>query len=409
MRQDTQIEWEILEVEEDEWAEVTLTAAQRERQPMRRQRLVTAFATGALLIALASVAGYRLWQDAEAGIAATERHIGSLVQVETMRQQPLAANHDLSTQVDDVVIKGSTAMVRVVVTETLSLGQVLPRIETRFYERCPAGWRRAEPVATFWGQSAELETPTLHFDFYELDRPFVEEVAAPIDAYHGALRQILGLPPLTATGQITVAVVPRYVAHGKVLADGTMVEPSPYLYFAPPPGREKPQIYAEAGTTFMRRLHAQLRERSMQESQAVYSIREVWKPLTAYLQQWLRDHAAELPALSNGKPPVDQGRFVDPAQAIATLTGETINFAHVSVSELQDYRSDIMAFNAYALFDFLVADRGPDAIAALLAAFGTQDTWPAVIDEAFGMTMDELLVKWNAYIQRSEDEGTGSN
>src|SRR5690606_18869109 len=142
--------------EEDEWAEVTLTAAQRERQPMRRQRLVTAFATGALLIALASVAGYRLWQDAEAGIAATERHIGSLVQVETMRQQPLAANHDLSTQVDDVVIKGSTAMVRVVVTETLSLGQVLPRIETRFYERCPAGWRRAEPVATFWGQSAEL-------------------------------------------------------------------------------------------------------------------------------------------------------------------------------------------------------------------------------------------------------------
>jgi len=405
MRHDTQIEWEILEVEEDEWAEVTLTAAS-ERKPRRWQRLVTVFATAALLMALVAMTGYRLWQDAEAGIAATERHIGSLVQVETMHQQPLAATHELSTQVDDVVIKGSAAMVRVVVTETSWFGQVLPHIETRFYERCPAGWRRTEPVASFWGKPAALDTPTLHFDFYELDRPFVEAIAAPIDTYHLALRQILGLPPLRATGQITVAVVPRYVAHGEVLPDGTMVEPSPYLYFAVLQGSEKPQYLAEAGTTFMRRLHLQLRERSMQERHAVYSIREVWKPLTAYLEQWLCDHAAELTALANGKPPVDEGRFVDPTQAIATLTGETINYAHVS--ELQDYRSDIMAFNAYALFDFLVADHGPDAIPALLAAFGTQETWPAVIDEAFGMTMDELLAEWNAYVQRSEDEGTGS-
>ena len=121
MRQDTQIEWEILEVEEDEWAEVTLTAA-NERKPRRWQRLVTVFATAALLMALVAMTGYRLWQDAEAGIAATERHIGTLVQVETMHQQPLAATHELSTQVDDVVIKGSAAMARVVVTETSSFG-----------------------------------------------------------------------------------------------------------------------------------------------------------------------------------------------------------------------------------------------------------------------------------------------
>ncbi|MCB9121354.1 MAG: hypothetical protein H6640_16635 [Caldilineaceae bacterium] len=42
----------------------------------------------------------------------------------------------------------------------------------------------------------------------------------------------------------------------------------------------------------------------------------------------------------------------------------------------------------------------------LLAAFATQDTWPAVIDEAFGMTMDELLAEWNAYVQRLDGEGT---
>ena len=72
MRQHTKIEWEILEAEEDEWAEVTLATATREPKPLRRQRLATVFGVSVLLVALVALAGYRLWQEAVAGIAATE-------------------------------------------------------------------------------------------------------------------------------------------------------------------------------------------------------------------------------------------------------------------------------------------------------------------------------------------------
>lgn len=401
MRQNIRIEWEILEAEEDEWAEVTMALPADEPRPISWRRFATAYGVVAFLVALSGMTGYRLWQDAEAGIAATERHIGTLVQVETFRQQPSTTAHELSAAVDEVTLKGSAAMVRVVVTKTSSFGQVLPHIETRFYERCPAGWRRTAPVATFWGDAAMLETPTLHFDFYELDRPYVEEVAAPIDAYHAALRQLLGLPALAATGRVTVAVIPDFVAPGALLPDGILTEGSPYLYYAAPPGDERPKFFAGASTTFLRRLQGQLLARAMQQSQAVYGIREAWQPLVGYLERWLRSHEADLSALAIGVPLTHDSRVVRPAQTLATLTGEDIN--NTRYSEYQEHRIDIINFSAQAFFDFLAADRGPDAIPALLAAFGTQDTWPAVIDDAFGMTMDELLARWEAYEQRSRN------
>ncbi|MCB0040657.1 MAG: hypothetical protein KDE23_13305 [Caldilinea sp.] len=403
MQPETRLDWEILEAEADEWAEVTMAPAPPVRRAVRWQGASVALGVVALLVALAGMCGYRLWRDAEAGIAATERHIGSLVQIETMRQQPPTATRVHSTQVDDVVVKGTTAMARIVMTETSPFGQSLSHVEARFYERCPAGWRRTEPVAAFWGNPAELDTPTLHFDFYELDRPFVEASAEPIDAYHIALRRILGLRPLAATERITVTIEARHVAAGATLPSGALVESSPYFYHAPP-GHQDPPLHVDAGSPLLNRLQGRLLVRSMQECDAVHGIRAVGKPLVSYLQQWLREHAAALPALANGEPLPDENRFVNPAQALAILTGEYVIWAHFP--EDMERRSDVFVFSAHAFVDFLVADRGPDAIPALLAAFATQDTWPAVIDEAFGMTMDELLAEWNAYVQRLDGEGT---
>jgi len=406
MREITQIAWEILEAEEDEWAEVTMAPAAGEPRPARWQWLAKLLGSLALLAILTGVVGYRLVQDAEAGIAATERHIGTLVEMETIRQQPSTTARERSAAMDEVTLKGSAAMVRVVVTETTPFGQILPHVETRFYERCPAGWRRTAPVATFWGDAAVLETPTLHFDFYELDRTFVEAVATPVDMYHAALRRLLGLPALAATGRITVAVVPEYVAPGTVLPDGTLSEPSPYLYFAAPPGREGPLLFAEAETTLLHRLQAQLRTRTIQESRDVYGIQVMWQPLAGHLELWLREHAAELPALALGGSLQEEDRFVCPAQALGTLTGEHMN--STQLAEDLAHRSDVIAFSAHAFFDFLVADRGPDAIPALLAAFGTQDSWPAMLQAAFGLSLDELLARWEAYEARSQtNESSG--
>ena len=407
MRQDTQLEWEIREVEEDEWAEVVMTASPETRREARAAQLLAALSALALTLILAGVAGYRLWQEAEAGIVATERHIGTLVEVETIRQQKRAATGEIAADVRSVVVKGSAAMVRVVVTETSSLGHILPHIETRFYERCPAGWRRTEPVAAFWGDAATLDTPTLHFEFYELDRPFVEAVAGPVDTHHAALRQILGLPPLAATGRITVAVVPEYVAPGTLLPNGTLVEPSPYLYFAAPPGRDKPLLYGEAGATLFLRVQRQLLARGMEESRATYDVRDEWKPVVGLLEQWLHDHAEELPAIVKGDEAWSRKRI--PTYPTALFTGIVTDDIGDYSPGYQEYRSQSIAFAAHIFLDFLVAGRGPGAISALLAAFGTQDNWPDVIKEAFGLSMAELYVAWDEYIQREpaeQDEST---
>ena len=71
MRQNTQLAWEILEAEEDEWAEVTMAPPADEPRPARRQWLAKLLGSVALLATLTGVVGYRLVQDAEAGIAAT--------------------------------------------------------------------------------------------------------------------------------------------------------------------------------------------------------------------------------------------------------------------------------------------------------------------------------------------------
>ncbi|MCB9121353.1 MAG: hypothetical protein H6640_16630 [Caldilineaceae bacterium] len=146
MRQNTQLAWEILEAEEDEWAEVTMAPPADEPRPARRQWLAKLLGSVALLATLTGVVGYRLVQDAEAGIAATERHIGTLVQVETIRQQQSEPASGLTADVQSVDIMGSAAMVRVVMTQTSLLGEVCSRTELLFFRRSSVGWTRTGPV-----------------------------------------------------------------------------------------------------------------------------------------------------------------------------------------------------------------------------------------------------------------------
>jgi hypothetical protein len=57
------------------------------------------------------------------------------------------------------------------------------------------------------------------------------------------------------------------------------------------------------------------------------------------------------------------------------------------------------AYATYVFYDSLLADRGPTAIPALLAAFGTEGTWPDVVQTAYGVSLGELRAEWNAYLQ----------
>ena len=385
MRHAPQIEWEVLEAEDDEWAEVTLTATAGERRPVRWQRLATALGGVALLIALAGLAGYRLWQDAEAGITATERHIGTLVQVETIRQQQSEPAGELAADVQSVDIKGSTAMVQVVITETSPLGEACPRTEMLFYRRYPAGWKRTEPVAAFWGRAATLDTATLHFDFYELDRPFVEAVAEPADSFYRTVRQFLGLPPWSATEQVTITVAPRNVALA-ILADGTLLNSSPLMR----------NCYGgcERATMLLMGLRTQLIMRSLEESRAYYHLVPVWEPMYSFLSSWLIGHADELPAVVTGGTPIHQD--VGSVRRTYLLRSPVVDNASAYYPGYAEYRS---AYAADKFYDALMAERGPAAIPALLAALGTEDRWPEVVQAAFGLSVVELQAEWNAYLK----------
>ncbi len=55
-----------------------------------------------------------------------------------------------------------------------------------------------------------------------------------------------------------------------------------------------------------------------------------------------------------------------------------------------------------------MADRGPTAIPALLAAFGTEDNWPDVVQTAFGVSVVDLQAEWDGYVQTMWKKAPGS-
>ena len=397
MRQHTKIEWEILEAEEDEWAEVTLATATREPKPLRRQRLATVFGVSVLLVALVALAGYRLWQEAEAGIAATEQHIGTLVEVETLRRQQSEPASGLTADVQSVDIMGSAAMVRVVMTQTSLLGEVCSRTELLFFRRSSVGWTRTGPIAAVWGKKEEIETSTLHFDFHELDRPYVEAVAEPADTFHRALREFLGLPPLTVTERVIITVVPKYVPPG-ILADGTLENSSPFLLYC---GGKCDRM-----TMSWNGLHTQLVSRNLEESRVRYHVRPIWEPMYTALASWLVDHADELPAnLPDG---TRIGQDSNPLRRIYLLRNPVAGSAVDHYPGYAEYLGRDAAYAAYSFYDSLMADRGPTAIPALLAAFGTEDNWPDVVQTAFGVSVVDLQAEWDGYVQTMWKKAPGS-
>ena len=400
MRQETRLEWEILEAEEDEWEEVTTSVTAGRHSTAHRQRLTAVLSAVALSIALAGPIVYLLWQEAEAGIAATEHHIGTLVEVETLREQ--ASNHTVGSQAEvaSIALHANAAMVRVAMTATSPTGQVLPYDEIRFYRQRAAGWERTQPILAFWGDRSSLDTATIHFDFYELDRPYVETIAGSSDDLHRALRELLGLPPLTDMGRLTVTVAPQYATSDDVVPAATIVVMSPILLRTP--------ATSDRAATLASQLQSQLITYSIVESQRYYLVRPAWSAVMKYLAHWLYGHADELPALVSGTLPAG-GSTVSPPNAdmLESLIIDNVADYYHSPG-YAEYRNQATARSAIAFFDWLVATRGPDALPALLQAFGTQDSWPALVDEAFGLSIDELLAQWETYeVGSQQNESSG--
>ncbi len=376
MRQDSLLEWEILDVEAEAWDEAVTPAPPIAAAPQHRPPARILAATVLVLILAAGIIGYQLWRTAEAGIAATEQHIGKLVEIEALRQQVRGQGSATAVGVESIALRSSAVMVQVVVTETSPLGEPLPFVETRFYRHGTAGWQRTAANPAYWGSRSMLETASLRFDFYELDRADVEAIAALLDDFHHTLRDVLGLPAPVAGLPITVTVAPQYVASAVALPGGVIVAMSPSLL--------RRAVGSDGATMLAAEVRRQLIARAIAECREHYRVRPAWHAMLDHLAGWLGDHAGDLPVLAASAPPQpDDGQAPPAALSLASL-GMLVadNRADYASPGNAGYRDQSTAQAADAFFDRLVAVRGAGALPALLAAFGAEDDWAGVLNVA---------------------------
>lgn len=373
------LEWDTVETEE-EWVESTWPAAVETPGPVRPKRLPMIAFAASLSFAMIGILVCSLWRAAEAGIVATEQHIGTLVKIEILRQQNLEAYGKMSADVQSLELKGDVALVHVVVTETSPVNLVSSYVETRFYHRSSAGWARTKPIPAYWGRKSTLDTVRLHIDFYELDRPSVEAVITPADDFHRALWMFLGLPQAVAD-PMTITVAPRYVIPAESPPAGTIVVVSPLLL--------RRSVDADAATMLSTELRTQLIAHAMRESQAYYRVRPEWDEVIQHFAGWLGEHADTLSALDDRSAPIrPEAASPQPRPLRMALLAD--NTADYGSGGYAGYRSQSTAYATHAFFDWLIAERGPDAVPALFAAFGAEDDWPGVLQAVFGVSVDDL-------------------
>jgi len=286
--------------------------------------------------------------------------------------------------VESVRINASGAMVCVVVTETLASGESVTHRETRFYKPVGNQWRRTAPISSFWGSAAEFETATLHFDFHALDRPSVEAVAESLEAYHQALRGLLGLP--TPTQPITLTVAPSSVPIRISGANGAIELSSPRLYYA---STEQARV-----VILMDVSRAMLTARVFNEAISYYGVGPNWQPHVDALHEWVLLREKSLPGYLTSETQCETPASCRCSpQAFNAMLGD--NFKDYHYGHLYaDYRSDTLTAAAQAFYDCLFQCGRIDAVTALLAGFSKHESWTTLAPDVFGVGAVELASLW---------------
>jgi hypothetical protein len=265
------------------------------------------------------------------------------------------------------------------------------RRETRFYRQAHGLWLRTLPPDSFWGERLTLETSSFTFHYYAPDAESVRAAAEKLDRAYAELHRILGLGPIGAGERVVVVVIPGLV-HTWSWGGGELHVTSPILSQVPQ-GLSDAEYLADR--VLSRIAAGRLSDGSY--SRATYD----WAFLVMVLRGWLGSELLDQPSAWRA-----EGDAVFRTHAPYTLPLELVDL-HEFLVDGRSSRDTVLWRYAAAtsLLDYVVARGGRAALPALLSGFSRHGAWPALIEDVFGVSVEEFTEGWNRYLV--EEYGLG--
>ena len=418
----SQLEWSILDVEQDEWdrqvgsLDVAAAAngfpvnvaaqpagpvgkesvqAVNGRRTLRIGRWIVL--GGAAVLILCLVASYAVWRTAQEGNVRMQGDVANAVKLETVKAHAKQAVLPLQQDVQAVAVQGDKAMAAVMVTRTLPTGAVVVRPETHFYVLTAKGWQRTGPQAEFWGPTETLDTASFHFVFGSADGEMVAQVAQSAETLYTTLRRATGAN-LTDDGRLTVELVPDDVL-SKGLPDDITIR------LASPSFADRGVPLPRGDIFVLLQLRHALAIRLLDAALLKSAPRPQWVTLEEAYSDWLQLSDAVQPS-----PPSEQAALQRLGTSIRgvlrledMLDGEAQHASAAQTGSYQTYEAVYTQGERWAaaqqLLDFLVARHGIDVLPKLLRGFSEHDDWAGLAPAVLGISAADLESAWHAYAE----------
>ena len=418
-----QLDWSVLDIEPEEWdrrmaalgvaadaSGVPVYAAAQagtngqdsgptddNLHPLRIGRFFLRIAAAVLV--LAALVSYVLWHKAQEGIVLIQGDVANVVKLETVKTRHKQPALHLCESVDSVELLGDKAMAAVVVTRTLSSGEQLIHVETRFYQQTAHGWQRTAPLAAFWGPTATLDTASLHFVFGEKDRAVIEQVAPAAESLYTTLRRATG-ENLAANGRLAVEIVQGYVALNAQFEDGRIQLTSPLLHRVTP---------LSAATSLGLQLRQVLINQMLLAALSRTAVKGQWLSMAHGYSSWLMLSEAIQPASDSELVALRRLRLLEyPPLHLDKLQDNLVYYDSVAPSVENYYRpgpsydQEQRMAGAEQLVGFIAATYGIDALPKLLHGFARYDDWETLAPAVLGVSAAELEAAWHSAWQQPQ-------
>ena len=416
----SQLEWSILDVEQDEWdrqvgsldvvaaangfpvyvaAQPAGSAGKESVQLVKDQRTLRlgrwVVLGGAAALVLCLVASYAVWRTAQEGIVRMQGDVANAVKLETVKAHAKQAAPPFQQDVQSVAFQGDKAMAAVIVTHTLPTGAVVVRPETHFYVLTAKGWQRTGPQAEFWGPTETLDTASLHFVFGSADRETVELVAQSAEALYAALRRATG-EDLTADDRLTIELVPD-----DLVSKG---QPDVSVIRLASPAFADRGVPLPRGDTFvllqLRRVLARdLADAALQRSPpqaawtTVVDAYEEWLQLSDAVQPSPPSELAVLLRQGTSKPAVLPLEYLLDSEAQHESGANSGAYQNYEEADWQGRRR----VAAGQLIDFLVGRYGIEMLPKLSRGFSKYGDWDTLAPAVLGVSAADLEAAWHMY------------